>query len=167
MYIWDNFFFNYLYFNNFYWFLIKLRIVFYRLFRYIAAIKAINSIYGVFQHVEKLYIYFYNLMLDTTYIDLWLKKNNLSGEKVSLLFLKGLFLLDENFNIKRRPWHCFYKRFYDILFYIKINKKKYKIFNQLYKILYKILYFIKYNKYFLRKKSFRLKPWRRGIQVYL
>ena len=42
-------------------------------------------------------------MLDTTYIDNWLLKNNLCPKKINLLFLKGLFLLDENFNIKRRP----------------------------------------------------------------
>ena len=106
-------------------------------------------------------------MIDTTYIDIWLENNNLSGKKISLLFLKGLFLLDGNFNIKRRPWHCFFKRFYDILFYIRIYKKKNKVFNQLYKILYKILYFIKNNRAYLRKKSFRRPPWRWGNQLYL
>ena len=165
-YFYDNYFFNF-YLFDFYWYLIYFRVFFYRYFRYNSSLKAIDSIYGSFQHVEKLYIYFSNLMLDTTYIDEWLINNNLCGKKINLLFLKGLFLLDENFNIKRRPWHSFYKRFYDILYYIKINKNKFKVFNQLYKILYKIMYFIKHNKYYLRKKSFRLKPWRRGVQVYL
>ena len=165
-YFYDNYFFNF-YLFDFYWHLIYFRVFFYRYFRYNSSLKAIDSIYGSFQHVEKLYIYFSNLMLDTTYIDDWLSKNNLCAKKINLLFLKGLFLLDENFNIKRRPWHSFYKRFYDILYYIKLHRKKYKVFNQLYKILYKILYFVKYNKYHFRKKSFRLKPWRRGVQVYL
>jgi len=105
-------------------------------------------------------------MQDTTLIDEWLLKNNLNSRNVSSLFVLVLSSFDGSFNLKRRQWHSFYNRFYELLIYLKSIKKKIKVEKQLYRVLLLLLIFIKINKNNLRKKSFKSKPLRRGFKVY-
>ena len=162
------FFFNKLHFN-----LIKIfffiRLVIFYINKKISFRKIIFSIYNKFKHLERLDIYFYNLLNDTTLIDFWLEKKNLCGKKFSILFTKILFSFNwKKFNLKRRPWHSFYNRFYDILIYMKLNKYNYNnLYKSFYRIFFKLLVFIKKNKNNFRKKSFESKPIRRGVKVYL
>ncbi len=168
-YLFNNCFFNF--FFNFVLFLLITRWVIFNINNFIAIRKLVFASYDVFQHIESLDIYFYNLLNDTTVVDIWLKKNNLCGIKFSLFFTKILFILDWKFNIKRRPWHSFYCRFFDLLKIIKYKLLKkdrfYKILKIFYRIFFKFLYFIKKNKHNFRKKSFRLKPIRQGVKLYM
>lgn len=159
------------YFSNFYFFLLLTRWVIFNINNFVAIQKLAFSMYGIFQHIEKLDIYFYNLLNDTTLVDKWLKRNNLCGIKFSLFFTKILFILNWKLNIKRRPWHSFYLRFFDLLKIVKyeLSKKNrlYNILKTFYRIFFKLVYFIKKNKHNFRKKSFRLKPVRYGVRLYM
>ena len=159
-------------FFNFFLFLLLTRWVIFNINHFVAYRKIFFSIYGKFQHLDKLHIYFHNLLNDTTEVDKWLKVNNICGLKFSSLFSKILFILDWRLNLKRRPWHSFYLRFFDILKMIKnellLKKNKfYKVLKVFYRIFLKFMYFVKKNKHNFKKKSFKSKPIRYGVKVYL
>ena len=175
--IFDNFiYFCYLNkkkFNCFLYYLFYFRWFLFKINYFISIKKIFFSYYQTFNHVEKLNIYFFNLLNDSTAIDGWLEKKNLCSLKLSFLFTKILFIIDLNFNLKRRPWHSFFYRFFDMLNYIKLMLSmdrffKYKkILIPFYRIFLKLLKFIKKNKNLIRKKSFKSKPVRMGMKVYL
>ncbi len=132
------------------------------------------TMFGELGDLHKLNIYFNNLVNDTIPVDFWFKKNNLLGLEFSGMFTKILFLIDTRyFNLKRRAWHSFYKRFFDLLKFIKFkmyNKGCYRgslFLNQFYRIFFKFMVFVKYSRFEFRKKSFKKKPLRYGNQVFL
>ena len=151
----------YLYFNFF-----LFRVLIFAVDKEIAVRKAIYSVYGKLRTFNILVYYFDNLLNNTTLIDFWLIKNNLEGVKVRNLFVLVLSSFDKAFHLIRRPFHSFFKRFYDILIFLKKIKKK-KAAKKFYRVLIKILVFVKKNRLSIRKKSIKGKPLRRGVRISL
>ena len=56
-------------FFNFFLFLLLTRWVIFNINHFVAYRKIFFSIYGKFQHLDKLHIYFHNLLNDTTEVD--------------------------------------------------------------------------------------------------
>ena len=126
------------------------------------------SLLGFLQHFDKLFIYFSNLISDTTFLDSWLVCNNLSVNKINSCFLRILnFVNYLGFNVKRRAWHSFYYRFYDLLFFLKKKKDNNYFLNKFYRLFFRLVLFFKYYRFNFRKKSFIKKPIRLGVRVFL
>ena len=126
------------------------------------------NLYGSYQHFHKLCDYFKDLLIYTTKIDSWLKRNNLISSKLELLFIKILLFFDFKFHLKRRPWHSFYNRFFDIGKFLFFKCKKIISTNlgkQFFRFFSKFLLFIKYNKYSFRNKLLPNNPIRFGNKL--
>ena len=111
-------------------------------------------------------MYFKGLMLDTSFIDLWLVGNNLCALKLIKLFNLVLLSFDGSFIFGKRPFYSFFHKFFEILIYLrKLSKVSYVTVRQFYCIFFKLFCFVRINKSNLRKKYVKSKPIRFGIKL--